>query len=134
MSLAAGLGEILQVGAGALSGALAAALLSRIEKSQFMLVAYQVIIGFAIGVWAVVDVQWPRLPLLGAVAFFMSAAPITLALSSSQATIRSISDARGYLARSLGAIVIHVAYGVAAGLIGFAVSFPLALVVIGDVT
>jgi hypothetical protein len=112
------LAELIQLGVGALFGAILAIAVRRNRDTASAMGILNVSVCTAIGILTMVHMRWPHLPVLIAVGFFSSAAPLTLTLASTP-SIESTADALQYLRRAAGSVTLHMLYGIGFAVLGF---------------
>jgi predicted lysophospholipase L1 biosynthesis ABC-type transport system permease subunit len=120
------LAGLIQIGAGAIVGAVLAVAVQRRCQTRYALVVATGSICAAAGVLAMIGLQWPHLPIWAAVGAVASAAPLSVAVVSDR-TIDNAAEARIYLRRTAAAVTIHVLYAVASATVGFVASLSLVL-------
>jgi hypothetical protein len=109
---------IAQIAVGAAVGATVALIVHYRWPTRFASAAFTVVICTAAGVVTMAMLRWPDVPLLAAVGFVASAAPITLALLTPP-RVSSGPEAIDYLKRAATALTIHMVLGIAFAVLGF---------------
>jgi hypothetical protein len=115
----------LQVGAGAVVGAIIAMTMLRPGRSRFAFATYNAVVCTTAGVLTMVELRWPHVPVLWAVGLIGAAAPITLALTPLP-DITTAADVVRYLRRAAAGLTVHVVYGIGFATLGFFVALSAA--------
>lgn len=121
--------DLLDVGVGAVFGAIVAVALLRLPRTRFLLLAYDVAIGILVAAIVVANLRWSHASFLTATGFVCAAAPLTIAIPPQGWAGTPGSGLR----RQAASIATHVLYGVAAGLAGFVAAYGVALAILGDI-